>query len=161
MTKASNPTMPVSKRSKSKPKCKNRYYEMKDLISWRQYDPGKEWGSAVGQVLLDFVVEDKEAISFLDFYEWYGIPASTYKRLIKKYKDLRAAHDFVKLIFANRREKGALGRKYEPKAIMYTLHKFHPVWKEVMDDATALRRELAPKDTKVRPTHLTVVMPEV
>ena len=37
-------------------------------MSWRQYDPGPEFAFAIGQALLDFIVDHDDALSFLAFH---------------------------------------------------------------------------------------------
>lgn len=156
MSKTIKCNLPTSATSKSRV----RYHELKNLLSWRQYDPGEDWAYKIGQDLLNYAAQEK-SISFLGFYIWYGIPPNSYDRLRKKYKKLRTAHEMAKLMFADRRERLALERVHESRVAMFTLHKFHPLWKEVVQESVDLRKELAPKDTNDRPTELTVVMPDV
>ena len=159
--KISKPIMPPSRRSKSSPHSKSRFYELKDVFSWKEYDPGPEWGVEIGEKLFAFVVENEDILSFNDFYDWLGIPETTYKRLRRKYKKLQQAHDWAKNVFAGRREKGATLRVYELRMIIPTLRLYHSDWKKIHEENIELRKLLAPKDTNDTPTHLTVVMPDV
>ncbi len=66
----------------------------------------------------------------------------------------------AKLMFAEKREFLALNRIHEPRVAMYSLHKYHPVWQEIMEEERDLRRELALKNNEQPPTEITVIIPE-
>ena len=67
--------------------------------------------------ITQFVI--KERISLEDFYNW-----------MDQNPKLKQAHKWVMAIIANRREIGAIERKYDASTIHKTMSHYDPVWKE-------------------------------
>lgn len=151
--KKANPT----KRRVPKPKRESIYYTTKELMGWRDHDPGYDFAQALGDRMLE---QDAKSpfMDIIEFLIWYGIPQSTYYKLKKKYEPIQAAHDMLKLKIAARRERAARDRSEDSRTIVATLHHYHPTWRKMMDEHNDLKRELKRQETDNKPTEITVVM---
>jgi hypothetical protein len=153
----------ISKHSTlTKTKSKSRqspYKDLKEMLSWRQRDPGPKFIAAMCEDYLEWS-QKPDSTDLLDFRHEYGIPRRTFDDQMKKYEDLKDTHEFVKEIIGSRRQKMAMYKKYEcdPKTLHQTLHFYHPDWRAAVDEERAFKASLSEKEKNQQPTKVTVVM---
>lgn len=116
--------------------------------------------------------EDKknESLRINDFYDGKGILPKDYYRLVDKWPQLKATHEYALRKIGSRRERGAMHRRYEASTIKNTIGYYCEISREEQKRLAALREESesnhenvqfvllpAPKTGKVKPKKLKVV----
>lgn len=158
MTKTKTAKSTTSKKTRSKIR-KSPYKDLKDMLSWRNHDPGTKFIEAMCEDYLEWA-QKPDSTDLLDFRHSYGIPSRTFADQMKKYDKLRDTHEFVREILGSRRQKMAMYKKYEcdPKTIHRTLHIYHPDWRQAVQEENDFRASMSAQEKNQAPTKLTVVM---
>ena len=95
---------PMKRRKKTEPVKKTMLY----YSSWREHGLSEEFVRTLERDLLEWALNDPDALVIGDFYSERGFHKSRWYDWIKKYPNLGNAWDVAKALIAGRREKGAL-----------------------------------------------------
>ena len=112
--------------------------------------------------LVKWAMNNNEALIISQFYLSKGISPQTFYRWVNKYDIIKEANEIAKQCIGNRREIGALKRKYSESMVMQRQSAYDPEWeadrlrknKDKIDTAIAIKRAEEP----AREKNLTVVM---
>ena len=131
------------------------YKTAKDLLSWRKHDPGKNFIDRMCDDMHTWV-KLEDSIDLYEFYEYYGIPSTTFEELANKYTDLKDTVATIKEYIGNKRQRFMLQKKYgyDGTQVGKAIHFYHKNYKEIRDEELSIRR----KDDEKAPTHITVEM---
>ena len=91
--------------------------------------------------LVEWATKEDDAIKINQFLALKGIPYGTWHNWIEKNEILRNAVAHAKMIIGNRREYGAMTRKFEAGNTMYVMSLYDPDWEKML----RLRAEIADK----------------
>jgi len=80
--------------------------------------------------LIDWAINDDDALKIIDFYVSRKIHPKTFWRWEQKYPMLTDARNMALNIIGSRREKGALKKKFEPTVMMKQQHHYDKTWWE-------------------------------
>jgi len=95
---------------------------------------------------------DKKSMKISSFFYEQGIPMRTINRWSDKHQNLKDVIEDVKYMIGDRRELGAIYRKFEPGMIRTAMHLYDPEWK----DMEIWRSELkAKQDEKIEDKKIT------
>lgn len=92
----------------------------------------------IAQELIEWSAQDS-SIVFRDFYDDRYIPESTFSRWANKYEVLKDAVVLAKGRIGSRREKGALGRKYDASLVVNSMSMYDQGWKSNIEWKASLR----------------------
>jgi hypothetical protein len=108
--------------------------------NWRSIKPTAQYLLALAKELVKWVEDDEEAFRIYKFLRLKKIPTNTYYRWKSSNEDLSDAHDFANMVIAERRERGAILRKYDTGAAFALLAKIDPEWKEMLEWKASLNK---------------------
>ncbi len=101
-----------------------------------------------------WVKEETKCLLFTEFLQYQGIRREDFYRWLLRSEKLRAAHDFVIMVLCNRREVGAITRKYDSSMIT----KMHGFYSDIWVQETTRVAALGMKDED-RKQNITVIIP--
>lgn len=78
--------------------------------------------------LIEWAKTNKRALRLSQFYIHKGIPKNTFFRWCDKYPILRGAKETAMSLMADRREIGAIVKKYEKTVILLNIHQYDSDW---------------------------------
>jgi len=112
--------------------------------------------------LVNWAYNDQDALIISQFYLGKGISPQTFYRWVNKYELIKDANEIAKRCIGNRREIGALKKKYSESMILQRQCAYDPEWEadrlrknqDKIDGAIAVKR--ADKDLEEK--NMTVIM---
>jgi hypothetical protein len=84
---------------------------------------------------------NEEVLTMEDLFLNKGVPSVTYYGWVKRYPLAKEANDFAKAIIGNRREKGALKKKFDVGMIMFSMPMYSDRWKESFEWKSRLKEK--------------------
>lgn len=108
----------------------------KDIISW---------------------ANDPKSLRISQFFNGKGIPGRTYWGWTEKYEKIKDAHEYALSVIADRREIGALERKYDSGYIANTMVMYDFKWREMVE----WRSNLKAQESKSSSNPITVILPPI
>jgi len=85
--------------------------------------------------------DDIGALKVSSFYLKKGISYETWSQWRKKYKEIDHAHKYSTMVIGNRREEGAIRKKFDAGTVNYTMPMYDPEWKELIEWRAKLKEE--------------------
>ena len=133
-----NTTPPSTiKKSKQKTKVKQKpgaYYEIyKDYFTGRKKPVPKRFIDKLGEDLVEWALKNNNALILTQFFLRKGIGSCTLYDWIKRFPDFKRSCEHAKQLIGNRREIGAITRKYEAGMIRTTMRLYSKDWKDLED----------------------------
>jgi hypothetical protein len=95
----------------------------------------KEW--------VDWAVQSDDALTLEGFYVLKRVHDYTVNRWMKRCPELQQAHDWAMMAIGDRREKGAITRKYDSGMIRTTMPMYKAKWKELEEWRAHLSEKIA------------------
>ena len=133
----STPLNPTEKK-RQKVACFDEYYsyktKKKEFITTSQLDK-------ICDDLVDWVTREEEALKIKQFIALKGIPYGTWHNWIEKSEKLKMAVEQAKMIIGNRREVGAITRKFDSGNTMFMMPHYDHDWEQML----RLRAEISEK----------------
>lgn len=103
---------------------------------------------------IKWVKEETKCLLFTEFLQYQGIRREDFYRWLLRSEKLRQAHDFVIMVLCNRREVGAITRKYDSSMIT-KMHGFYSdIW---VTETTRIAALTSNNDTAKQ--NITVIIP--
>jgi hypothetical protein len=109
----------------------------------------------LAEQLVEWALNDDNATKMRPFFNARGITTNDVKRWSKRSKKFELAFKIAKAAVGDRREHGALVKRYAEKMVMFTMHHYDDEWKNFDKYHAELR--LAEEDSK--PTNFTINIP--
>lgn len=81
--------------------------------------------------LVTWARDDKKALRMSQFYVPRGIHRNTFFRWCDQHPLMKAAKEAALSLIADRREIGAITKKYDTKIIMHTMHHYDSDWRNM------------------------------
>lgn len=141
---------PIKRSTKKKKPAKNArsnaprlFGSFNDVESWENVKLTPEFVSKIGDLMQQFIDAHDENTCRYQFLTWIGVPEYKWSRWCHRNTKLHKMNDmFVQALGGKRQRHAEYARKYgaDSNTIAKTLHKYHPVWKEVHDEAVALKK---------------------
>lgn len=141
-------------------KPQNTYYDDSylDTYSFKRVHTNPEFKDRLASELVEWAVNNKEAFKLSQFYIKKRIFSDDLYRWMRDHEGLRAAHHTALRALGDRREIGALKKKYEPSIVKQTLHHYDPEYKQDHHDELALKAKLGLETTQ--PSNIIIEIPE-
>lgn len=98
--------------------------------------------------LVEWALNDKNALTITDFYNKKGINRQTYYNWIKKYPIVAEAHSRAMDSLAVRREVGAIKKKYDSNAILRSMGMYSPEWQQMKENDFKMKQALKENESK-------------
>src|SRR5277367_5921150 len=99
--------------------------------SWREKTPTEEYLKGLAKDMVEWVESDEDAFRLGRFFILKKLPKSTFERWKKNSEDLQYAVEFAKEVIAERRETGAIKRKYDTFAALRQMAHYDDDWKAI------------------------------
>ena len=115
-------------KAKKQPGDWDEYYS---FIAHQMAPANSETKKRHGIDMLIYVKENKGCVRTQEYLEHVGIGWSTWKEWCNNSPEVYKYNQMAKQILANRREKGALNRVYDPSMITKTMALYDPEWKDI------------------------------
>lgn len=124
--------------------------------SWRYTGPTPEFLKRLAEELKDRVKADDKTLTIERFLIEKEILLKTFTEWRHKSEVLQEAHDFARMVIADRRESGAIERRYDTSAAFFRMAEYSDAWKELSEWKARLRESIS------TPQGVTVVeIPEI
>lgn len=137
--------MTVKKKNKHnierKSSLKNVFDYSYDIVTFRQKPIMLEKIDELAVELYDWAMNNEEALKLSSFFTKRGISGDTLKRWKKRSKKLKVAHELAKAAIGERRETGALSRKYESNFIYKTMPLYDKEYKVLEEWRATINRK--------------------
>ena len=131
-----------------------RLEEEFNLLTGRQQPISEELIEAVGKQFFEWAEKDKEALTVHAFFRKKGLGWSTIRRWRLRSPIFAEYYLNGMNAIGDRRERGAIKRKYEPSMIRQTAHCFNPDYREAHYEELKLKAELANKEANESVTNV-------
>lgn len=82
-----------------------------------------------------------DSLTIISFCRTKGLSRTTFYEWKNKYPEIKAAYEFAKEQFVDKREIGGLTRKYDPTFAFNSLAKYDSDWKEFMQWKANLKQD--------------------
>ncbi len=92
---------------------------------------------------VNWAITDDDALTLEGYYIIKGVGSRTVDRWCKRCPELMEAHDYAMMIIGDRREKGAITRKYDSGMIRTTMPMYKAKWKELEEWRAHLSEKIA------------------
>ena len=129
---------------KKKIRVLDEYYNMKEkikvLVTDRRLDQYAE-------DIYDWALNDPDALKVTQFYLERGISRENWNRWMDMHEGLSKAYNTAIHLIGNRRESGAVKRKFAEGIVSSTMHRYDPEWRESEEWRATLRQE-KPEENK-------------
>lgn len=99
--------------------------------SWREKTPTDEYLKGLARDMVVWVQEDEDAFRLERFFRLKQVHKATFYRWKDKSEDLQQAVEFAKMVIAERRETGAIKKKYDTFAALRQMAHYDDDWKAV------------------------------
>lgn len=128
-----------------------RYDEYFNLLLFQKVPVTDIYISRVAQDLIEWVRKDT-SIVFNGFLNEMGIGCDAYYAWKERSEDLSHAHAFAMRVLAERREAGAIRKKFDSGLVSYTMPHYDKKWKELVEwreGLKAIKREQQQEGAKI------------
>jgi len=92
---------------------------------------------------VNWALTDDDALTMEGFHIKKGVQSFTVSRWCQRSPELKQAHDHVMEIIGDRREKGAINRKYDSGMIRTTMPMYKAKWRELEEWRAQLSEKIA------------------
>lgn len=113
----------------------------RDLLTGKQQPVPKSFLDQLAKELISWAINDKDAIILSQFFYERGIPHATFHSWLRTDSDFKNIYETAKRIIGNRRESGAITRKYEAGMIKASMSMYSDDWKELEDYRSEQRQK--------------------
>ncbi len=103
--------------------------------------------------LVKEAAHNEDVLTMADLFMRKGVPSETYYGWVKRYPIASEANEMAKGFIANRREKGALKRKFDVGMAMFSMPMYSDEWKKLVEWKSSLKQ----KEEKAK-GNITVIM---
>jgi hypothetical protein len=112
-----------------------------DLFTLQQKPISQAFIERLSGELLEWAAKNKDALTVKEFVLNKGIQWRTFMRWTQSREPLKSVYEDVKLLIANRREKGMLKREYDTKCGMHMQYLWDDDWKQADEYHSSLRKK--------------------
>ena len=149
---------PQSSTKRRKPETTNRYAVPGEYLFWKERPVTKEMMARFIEEYIQWS-RDPEALVLNEWLVLKKIPSSNWCTMKKKWPELEAAHELVKMTISTRREQLGLQRKLDSQFVYKSMPMYSDEWKEFEE----WRSNLAKKNEDLGGTKIVVMerMPSV
>ena len=119
--------------------------EFLNLHTLKMQPVSDEWLEIFAKELVDWTINDENALTMNGFYVKKGVPSRTVARWRKRSKLFNEAHEFAKMIIGCRRETGALTKKLDAGIVLRTMAMYDEEWKKLEEWRADLKIKEAEK----------------
>lgn len=134
---------PVTSQISTQPESKsNNAFQFDQYLcmnSFKMKPINEKWIQWLAQELIKWAVQDDNALKLTQFYTLHGICSADIRRWMERSDYLKRAHAFAKLVIGDRREVGAINRKYETTMIKMMMPAYDPEWAQREQEQSKLR----------------------
>lgn len=129
MPKAENPVKdkPSKRTNKINEITKIAYDQYFDYIDFREKPASENFIMRLGQEWIDWCFNSK-GLKASQFFKSKGLDSRTYYRWMDKYSKFKDAYYYGLEILGDKREQGAIEKKYEVSMIKHRMHAYDPEW---------------------------------
>jgi len=120
-----------------------------DLFTFKKVPISEAYIDRLATELLDWALNNDDALKMSQFYLGKGISYHSFSRWLKRSKNLEEAHNSALKLLGNRREIGAIKKKYDTSMIATMMPKYDEDWKEVIEWRSKLKEQEASNETKI------------
>lgn len=143
-------TQPTNKKDKPTRKVVSPWREdYMDLFTFRLTPITDGFIDRFSKELIDWAENDEKAIKISQFFSKKRIPSKTYYEWTNKYEPIRQAHELAKILIGNRREQGALERKYEASIVKQMMPYYDRDWRDIKSWESKLKEDSDINATKI------------
>jgi len=100
-----------------------------------------EWLEILAKDLVEWAINDEKALKLTAFYTNRGICSDTLARWLRRSKILNTSHKFAKMVIGNRREVGALTKKFDATLVMRSMAVYDKEWKDLEEWRSDLKNK--------------------
>lgn len=93
----------------------------------------------IASEVVKWALEDEGAITLSQFYCNLGIALATFQKWRRRCPELEEGCTIAKQIIGNRREKGALERRYAERTVLTSMAQYSPSWKKMEEWRSSLK----------------------
>lgn len=134
-----------------------------DMFFLKEKPVSEAFIERLAQEMIDWSKED-DALRITQFFNKRGIPNPMLYRWMEKYPFFKQAHEYVMAVIADRRDVGAITRKYDGNYIDKSLGMYDPEYRKYMEwKASLTNKEKESQGTVVvqmMPSPTSDVVPE-
>ncbi len=128
--------------SKIVPKTVYQEYYL-DMFTLRQTPVSNDYLLKFALEWVNWAITDDDALTLEGFYILKGVQQRTVDRWCDRCPELMEAHDYAMMVIGDRREKGAITRKYSEGMIKTTMCMYKIKWKELEEWRAHLSEKIA------------------
>jgi hypothetical protein len=114
-----------------------------DMFTLKQTPISKDYLLHYALQWVNWAISDDDALTMEGFHILKGVQSFTVSRWCQRCPELQQAHDHVMSIIGDRREKGAITRKYDSGMIRTTMPMYKAKWKELEEWRAHLSEKIA------------------
>ena len=114
-----------------------------DMFTLKQTPVSKDYLLHYALEWVNWAITNDDALTMEGFYIIKGTQSKTVWNWMQRCSELQEAHDHVMHIIGDRREKGAITRKYDSGMIRTTMPMYKAKWKELEEWRASLSEKIA------------------
>jgi len=118
---------------------KSLFDEYLDIFTFKTRPVTDEWIEQLAKDLVKWSTEDDEAFKLTQYYRSRGIGSDDMKRWCERSPKLKKAHTVALQALGDRREIGALKKKYDPGMTRTMMPRYDKDWKKIEEWRSTLR----------------------
>lgn len=105
--------------------------EFLNMHTLKMQPVSEAWLEKLAKKLANWAINDKSALTLKRFYIQQGICSRTVARWRKRSDIFNRSHEFAKEAIGDRREIGALTKKYSESVILKSMHHYDEEWRAI------------------------------
>lgn len=125
-------------------KIGSKYDQLKRSLSWREKGPSEDFIEGLCEEYIEWSTKP-DSLDPVVFRHEFGIPKQTWYNLGKKFELFDLVNKHVYEVIGIRLLDAVMKGKLDQKTVHRTLHKYHPIWSEVVEEEKEFRKELTAK----------------
>lgn len=117
---------------------RDEYYNMKEKIKMLVTDKRLD---QYAEEIYTWALNDPDALKVTQFYLERGINPGTWERWMNMHEGLSNAYNTAIRLIGNRREAGAIKRKFAEGIVTTSMHRYDPEWQKSEEWRNSMRQE--------------------
>jgi hypothetical protein len=114
--------------------------DYRDMKSFRMLPMSERGIERIATELIDWATNNEDALKMTQFYTKHGLNSHTIDRWCERVPFFREAIEHAKKIIGDRREIGALKKKYSESIVSASMAFYDPEWKALLEWRAKLAR---------------------
>jgi hypothetical protein len=129
--------------------AKKTFFDYLDTFTFKMKPISEDSLDKLAEELVRWAVNDDDALKLSQFYIKHGFYDSDFYNWCARNKNLEIAHKTAMIAIGNRREIGAIKRKYDSGTINTSMSIYDKQWKELAEWKANLNKEKEQVEQKI------------